>query len=248
MTNQAIYDAFEKQHSYSFSTIDDGYPEIRIAHFNTYDDDGLYFMTMKIKPFYHQLITSKTVAVCSLVANEGAASHDENGLPGFPPGYFIRVSGDVRELTAEELNEKANKNPRFIPLVKDAERYPAMTAFVLYKFKGEVFDYDFEKQTRDYKIHRTRFTFGGMSQEKAGLTIDPEKCIACGACEKVCTFSAIIPGPQYQINPTRCDECGDCYITCPVNAIVTKSPLDESERQKLGKQLHTYNQTLKNAQ
>ena len=59
-----------------------------------------------------------------------------------------------------------------------------MTAFVLYKFKGEVFDYDFEKQTRDYKVHRTRFPFGRMSQEKAGLTIDPEKCIACGALKR----------------------------------------------------------------
>jgi len=117
-----------------------------------------------------------------------------------------------------------------------------MTAFVLYKFKGKVFDYDFEKQTRDYKVHRTRFTFGGMSQEKAGLTIDSEKCIAYGACEKVCTFSAIIPDPQYRINSTRCDECGACYITCPVNAIIAKLPLDESERQKSGKQLRTYTQ------
>lgn len=41
-----IFEAFEQLHSYSFSTIHDGYPEIRIAHFLTYDEEGLYFQTM----------------------------------------------------------------------------------------------------------------------------------------------------------------------------------------------------------
>lgn len=225
MNNEKIYNHFEKQHSYTFATIDNGYPETRIAHFNTYDDDGLYFMTMKVKPFYKQLITSSKVSVCSLVSDNIASTHDDSGLPLFPPGYFIRVTGDVKELSYEELSLKAASNPNFIPLLKDIEKYPTMTTFVLHRFKGEIFDYDFEKSTRENKIIRKRFTFNNMPQEKAGFTIDKEKCIACGLCYKACSFKAIMPGEKYSINGNYCDECGSCYLVCPKDAIIPKTPM-----------------------
>lgn len=245
LTIKEVFDKFEKIHSYSFTTINnDGYPEIRIAHFITYDEDGLYFMTMKVKPFYKQLVENNKVAACALIAADEEVTHDEDGLSYFPPGYYIRVSGDVRELSFEELSEKANNDSKFDPLIKDIERYPTMTTFVLHKFKGEVYDYDFSKINRDHKLERERFEFGGMEQSQAGFTINPEKCISCGTCAKVCSFSAIIPGEKYSINPNRCDECGSCYSACPVNAIIAKSPLEESERKEFGKKIIAYSSSL----
>jgi len=41
-----VFEKFERLHSYSFATIDDGYSEIRIAHFLPYDEEGLYFQTI----------------------------------------------------------------------------------------------------------------------------------------------------------------------------------------------------------
>lgn len=237
MTEKEVYERFERLHSYSFSTMDREYPEIRIAHFLTYDDEGLYFQTMKVKPFYAQLKRNGKVAACAQVAGEGAAVHDEDGLSYFPAGYYIRVSGEVRELTNEELTRKAEQDARFSPLVKDIERYPTMTTFVLHRFKGEVYDFDFEKEHRDHKLERERFSFGGMEHIEPGFTIDPEACIACGICAEVCTFGAIIPGEKYTIDGSRCDECGSCYSVCPKSAVNVKSPMDEAARKECGKSI-----------
>lgn len=240
MRIQEVFEHFEKIHSYSFASIDDGEPEIRIAHFLTYDDEGLYFQTMKVKPFYRQLTKTGLVAVCALIAPQEEASHDEHDLPGFPPGYFIRVRGEVRELSFEELEEKVKKDARFLPLVKDIERYPAMTTFVLHHFKGEKYDYDYAEEHRDHKLERERFAFHGSTMEKAGFSIDPEKCISCGRCARVCTFRAIRSEEHFSINGERCDECGSCYLVCPVGAIEAKTPMSEGNRLAAGKKMLDY--------
>lgn len=144
----------------------------------------------------------------------------ENGDPVFDSGYFIRVSGDVREISIEEI--KAKNNPEFAYCIEDNRRYPAMIAFCLYRGKGEILDYDFKKQNRDHKLERDRFSFGEFEIIKPGLTIT-DSCIGCGKCTSVCSFDAIEKeGDRYRINGNRCDECGNCYINCPVDAISHK--------------------------
>lgn len=240
MELKKIFKKFEANAAYAFATIDGDYPETRMAHFLTYDEDGLYFQTMKVKPFYRQLKETGKLAVCSLTTIPGAATHDERGLPIFAPGYHIRVSGDVRELDMEELRAKADKDAKFLPLLNDIERYPTMTTFVLHRFKGEVYDYDFGKEKRDHKLERERFSFREMKQEPSGFVIDQDKCIACGVCAKVCTFSAIVPGGKYSINGTRCDECGSCYSVCPVKAITPKCEMNEEDRKATGTKVLAY--------
>lgn len=220
MNIQEIYEYFDKIGCLTFATIDGDYPETRIAHFLTCDDNGLYFMTMKTKPFYKQLIETGKVSVCGLNASS-AVGKDKNGMPTFEAGYFIRTSGDAKELSYENLVEKSKSNPKFVPMLEDIKKYPAMTTFMLYKGKGEIFDYDFEKQSRDHKLERTRFSFNDFSFVKAGLTIT-DKCISCGICKQECSFDAIKEGKPYTIDGTRCDECGSCYLACPVGAILSK--------------------------
>ena len=220
--NKEIFEKFNNIGCVSFGTIDNGYPEARIAHFLTYDDEGLYFMTMRSKPFYRQLKENSKVSACGMAASATQSSHDENGMSLFQPGYTFRVSGDVKEISFEELKTKASKDKSFISCVKDVEKYNDMTTFCLYKGKGEIFDYDFEMTNRENKIQRQKFTFGKKELPFRGVVIS-DKCIGCNKCFKNCTFKAITitEDKKCKIDVNKCDVCGTCILGCPVNAIET---------------------------
>jgi len=55
--------------------------------------------------------------------------------------------------------------------------------------------------------------------------IDPEACTACGVCETVCRFDAIIPPTDspfsyaYQVEGLSCEGCAACFYQCPEDAI-----------------------------
>jgi len=63
------------------------------------------------------------------------------------------------------------------------------------------------------------------AQARAGhpavYTIDPEKCIACGKCRRVCPVEAIRGAKKtpHEIIQERCIKCGECFEACPVEAI-----------------------------
>lgn len=213
-----IYNKFDEIGSVVFSTIDEGYPETRIAHFFASDEQGLYFRTMTTKPFYHQLTTNPKVSVCGL-STSPEVRHDANGLPLFEPGYTIRVTGDIKEVPLAYIKEKAATDHNFLMGYNDIIKYPALRAFVIYKGRGEIFDYDFEKEHRDHKLLRTRFTFNGFEYPNRGLSIN-DNCVNCGLCVKACSFDAISKAEfHYQIDSSKCDMCGDCTLVCNFNAI-----------------------------
>lgn len=219
MDIKEIYTKFDAVGSCTFATIAGEYPETRIAHFIGYDDEGLYFMTMNSKPFYRQLKETGKVAVLGLNAVPQIENIDDKELV-FAPGYFIRLSGDAKEISRDEIINK--NNPIFAYGLEDQKRYPAMVFFVIYRGRGEVFDYDFARVNRPYKLARERFTFGGCEPDKTGFKITDD-CINCGKCETVCTFSAIGMDKAQEkrtISQNRCDECGSCMLVCPVQAII----------------------------
>lgn len=49
--------------------------------------------------------------------------------------------------------------------------------------------------------------------------IDPNKCIKCGACQKVCRYDAI---KNYQVDSIKCEGCAACTVVCKQNAILLK--------------------------
>lgn len=217
-----IYEKFNEIGCCSFATLDGkGGVESRIAHFFAYDDDGIYLRTMDVKPFYQQLMDGAYVSVCG-ERTAAACSWDENNMPHFQPGYMMRISGHVRLLTQAEVDAKAAENPLFNVAVYDINKYPRTVVFVLDRFHGELYDYDFNMVTRDHKLERERFCYGGDTVEAPGLTIDPDRCIACGACAKACTHKAIVSGDTYSIMGQRCDECGNCFNVCPTDAVISK--------------------------
>lgn len=220
MEIREIYDHFDQIGCVTFSTWTGSEVESRIAHFFAWDEEGLYLRTMNVKPFYAQLTKAKIVSACGMYPKT-QVEHDENRLPFFVPGYTIRISGKVRELTMAEVEKKARTDRNFNVAVFDINKYPSTKVFVLYEAKGEIYDFDYGMRKRDHKVLRAAFAYGGAEPVYAGLRIN-DQCTACGACKEVCTFKAITAGTPYEICRERCDECGNCYQVCPAGAIETR--------------------------
>jgi ferredoxin len=219
MTIKEIYEAFDRIGCLTFATVNEaGEPEVRTAHFDAYDDEGIYFMTMYTKDFYRELKATGKVAVNGLCA-DSQVKYDEKGYPVFDKGYSIRLTGSVKEIPMDEI--KAKHDPAFDFCIKDQQRYPAMVVFCITSARGDIFDFDFEKVSRDTKLERSYFSYGGAKIKYKGLRIDQDKCIRCGTCEKGCTFLAARKNPDgsYEIDRSRCDECGDCVEHCPAGAV-----------------------------
>lgn len=49
--------------------------------------------------------------------------------------------------------------------------------------------------------------------------VDPDKCIACGACEEICPANAISVEKIAKIDRARCTGCGQCVAECPADAL-----------------------------
>ena len=218
MTIADIFEKFDRIGCLAFATIDGDTPQTRIAHLFAYDDEGLYFRTMNVKAFYGQLKRSGKVSVCGMYPKT-QVSHNTEGMPLFPPGYTIRATGDVKEISLDALKEKAASDEMFVLGVKDVEKYPAMTTFCLYRAWGEIFDFDFEMEQRSHKLLRIPFSFGGVEIPFRGVRIS-DRCTSCGACQMSCSFKAIdeVDG-LFVIDHAKCDVCGDCSIVCPAGAI-----------------------------
>lgn len=59
---------------------------------------------------------------------------------------------------------------------------------------------------------------------KKTATIDPRRCVACGACETICPKEAVKvkDGCIARVDETLCVGCGKCEKYCPACAIQRK--------------------------
>ena len=66
------------------------------------------------------------------------------------------------------------------------------------------------------------------------IKVDPDICIGCSHCMRVCPTEAIrVWNGVADINGNRCIDCGDCYRVCPVSAIfVHHDPLESIQPYK----------------
>lgn len=218
--NKEVHQALKKIGSVAMTTLDEETMHSRIISICGSDDQGIYFLTMNVKPFYRQLKKNPQLALCGIYPTSQKTGKNAAGQPTWPPGFTLRITGQAREIPENELKKKAAAGDEIHKyILEDAARYPAIRSFCIHKGKGEIFDFDFELEYRDHKVLRTRFAFGGEIFNTAGARINPDECIACGECFEVCTFKAIVPGEPYHVDGTRCDECGSCFQVCPQEAI-----------------------------
>ncbi len=57
-----------------------------------------------------------------------------------------------------------------------------------------------------------------MGQTMA-VTIDEEKCTACGSCVDVCPVDALKIDGKAKVDENECIDCGTCVDECPEGAI-----------------------------
>ncbi len=60
-------------------------------------------------------------------------------------------------------------------------------------------------------IHTESFTGGAVA------FIDPDKCLRCGMCRRLCRFDAI--SDDFDIDSFACEGCAVCFYQCPVQAV-----------------------------
>jgi len=60
-----------------------------------------------------------------------------------------------------------------------------------------------------------------VRKEEIVYRIDPDACIACMKCARVCPADAIESAKKtpHKIIEERCVKCGACYVNCPVDAV-----------------------------
>ena len=77
----------------------------------------------------------------------------------------------------------------------------------------------------EYDAHiRDKTCPAGVCSNLSVYSIDPEACIGCGRCAKVCPSNAasgVLKQP-FTINKTVCISCGSCRDACPTGAIHTQ--------------------------
>ncbi|RPI49764.1 MAG: 4Fe-4S dicluster domain-containing protein, partial [Deltaproteobacteria bacterium] len=59
--------------------------------------------------------------------------------------------------------------------------------------------------------------------------VDPEKCVACLTCVRLCPFGAphIADTQRAYIEPGLCKACGICVMECPAGAITLAPSLEQ---------------------
>lgn len=182
--------------SVSVATINNGKPEVRIADVMLAEEDGLYFITARGKPYYTQVKDNQKIAVCAM---------DKNYVS-------VRITGDIQFCGSREVVEEIFKHNPVMEKLYPGEKRDILEAFHLYRGKGEIFDLSMEPLRRD------RFAFGGETVNPPGYSIT-DKCTSCGLCLEACPVGVISEGEVYLIDGDHCLECGRCAEVCPENSV-----------------------------
>ncbi|MGN8913643.1 4Fe-4S binding protein [Anaerofustis butyriciformans] len=191
----------DEVHSTVFATVDkNGEPETSIIDLMLYDEDSVYFLTAKGKPFYDRLMDKKVVSISAMKGMNTMSTK------------AIMMKAKVMNIGRDKLDEIFEKNTYMNEIYTSEESKMALEVFKVYDMEGEYLDMS------QQPILRKTFSIGGGNVRKASYHINGD-CIGCGKCFEVCSFKAIKKGNPYKIIDNYCFECGNCYSVCPVNAV-----------------------------
>jgi uncharacterized pyridoxamine 5'-phosphate oxidase family protein/Pyruvate/2-oxoacid:ferredoxin oxidoreductase delta subunit len=186
--------------SVSMATVDEnGDPQVRTIGVMHVEDEKLYFLTARGKPFYHELLRNRKVAVL--------------GLSRFKE--MIRLNGIPELLPKEEQQQWLDLLFVENPYMNNV--YPGDSRYVLEVFciqSGEIEYFNLGV----HPIFRESYVIGNGKFEEKGYVIT-DACIGCGKCEKVCPQTCITVGQPYEIVQENCLHCGLCYEVCPAKAV-----------------------------
>ncbi len=195
-TAKKFLDLFRKVKTVTAATVDaEGHPHARIVDIMLVEDDGMYIITAKGKPYYKQLVESGEIAL--------AAS--------CPDYQSLKFNGKVRIAGRNWLDKIFEHNPG-LKAVYPGESRHILEVFHIYEGHGEWFDLLQEP------IARVPFSYGDVQVEESGFVIG-DNCISCGTCADACPQHCINAGNPYVILSEHCLQCGYCASVCPADAI-----------------------------
>lgn len=206
MEKTEIFDFLQKQiHTVIVATNNEqGLPVTCAIDIMDYDENGLYFLTVKGKNFYKRL---KANGYLSLTGIRG-----ENTMSRIA----VSVCGKAKEIGPERLQRLLDKNPYMYEIYPTEHSRSALTVFYLYEGNGEWFDLS------EKPIERFPFSFGESRAKTVGYFVTDD-CIGCGKCFPVCPQSCIVfNGKKAFITQENCLHCGNCADICHTKAIVIK--------------------------
>lgn len=124
MTSEEILQQLEETGIAVIATVDEaGRPQARHIHIGAANDQGIFFMTSPHTAFYDQLMATPHIAL---------ASKNEEGYLI----QIIRITGKVRPIGKEKLQELLDNNPYVDQVYPDGEVQASMQVFHLYEGEG----------------------------------------------------------------------------------------------------------------
>ena len=193
-------DLFRQVKIATAATVDaQGHPQARIINVMLSEDDGMYIVTSKGKPFYKQLVETGEIALAAMC----------------PDCQSLKFTGKLRVVDKSWVDKVFEQNPGM------NEVYPGESRYILDPFcicEGELEFFDLGREP----IYRESFALCAGTLTPKGFVIS-DACVGCGLCAEHCPQKCISEGAPYTIAQEHCLHCGNCFENCPVSAIVHRS-------------------------
>ena len=135
-------DLFRRVKIAAAATVDaEGHPQARIINVMLAEDDGMYIVTSRGKPFYKQLVETGEIALAAMC----------------PDCQSLKFTGKLRVVDKSWVDKVFAQNPGMNEVYPGESRY-ILDAFHIYAGHGEWFD------LLHYPISRETFAYGGDTE------------------------------------------------------------------------------------